>query len=502
MAKLAREVTKNAFFQGLAGLIGKVGALVFTIIIARMLLPERFGIYSLTLTIILTIVTISDLGLGTAITRYVSESLIKKNKGKKEARSRFQFLLKFKFFTSLILAFLLFVLAGPISVLFKKDLILPLQIGSIYLLMVSIYSVVLSLFLALQKLKYSAMTETIFEISKIVLVFFFLYLYKNVASVFIAFSISLSIVLVFSFFIINKKYGFLIKGKTEPVEKKRLLIFSGFLALNSLNAVIFTNIDKLMLGYFIKAEFVGLYTAIFTVISGFIGVLGFYSVIFPVFVRLKGEKLKMVFKKTFHYLALIAFPITIGLAFLFLPLLKIFYGQAYVPLEYKSTLLLTSVFLSFLVLEGMLSGLYTVMFNAKERPKWPALVMVIAAIINIVLNFIFIYFLIKINPAYGLIGAAAATLISRCFNLVCLAILSKRKFNILPNFSSISKPILSSLIMLAFLFLLNYFFKLNIFGVIITVIVAASVYLMAIFLIKGIRGSDIKMLADLIKNRK
>lgn len=490
----SKRVVKNAFYQSIYGVIAKIGALIFTTIVARMLFPESFGIYSLALTIIMTVVTLSDLGIGTAITRYVAESLGKGNnqKTKKEARSRFLFLLKFKVISSLVLSILLFILAGIISAIFKKpEMIMPLRVGSIYMFVISLYGIISPLFLATQKNKYSTIAEAVFEISRIALIFPLLYFYKTAGSVFITLSISLLITLVFSYMIISRKYNFLLKGRVNPVEKKRLLLFSGFLALNSLNIVIFTNIDKLMLGYFIQAEFIGYYAAILTVINGVYGLVGLASVIFPVFVQLEKEKLQRAFKKAFKYLSLILFPATLMLAYFILPILQALYGQAYVPEEQRITLLITSVFLSFLVLESTLSMLYTGLFNAKERPKWPALIMFVSAVINITLNFVFITLLIKIKPEYGLIGAAAATFISRYFNLFFLGIMCKKKFKISPNRGSVLKPLLASLIALVFLIVFNSFIKINAITGISLMVSALLIYFLFMMLIKGINKDDI-----------
>ncbi len=490
---LTKKVIKNALYQGLSGIIAKLGALIFTIVVARMLFPELFGLYSLALTIILTIITISDLGFSQTIIRYIADSLGKRKR--KQARSRFLFLLKFKFFIALIFAILLFLFSGLLANLFSKPgLVLPLQVGSIYLFITSIYMAFNTLFFALQKIKYNTIAESIFQVSRIALIFIFLYFYKAVTSVFIALSISLFFALIFLSIIINKKYNFLIRGKQEPVKKRRLLIFSAFIALTSLSAIIFADIDKLMLGYFLEAEFIGYYTAIFSVISGFLGLLGLSIVVFPVFTQIHGKRLKRAFKKTFHYLVIIAFPITLGLAYLFVPVLQILYGQAYVPFEYKITLTVTSIFLSFIILEGIITGLYAILFNAKEKPKLPAVTMIIVAILNIILNFILISYFIKFRPEYGLIGASMATFISRYIFLGTLIILAKTKLKISPNKSSIIKPLIASIVMLAFLFIFDYFIPLNIFLGIIMVISAALVYILVMFLIRGIKKEDFKLI--------
>ena len=292
----------------------------------------------------------------------------------------------------------------------------------------------------------------------------------------------------------------MIKGITQNIERKRILAFSSFVFLSSLSAIIFTNIDKLMLGYFIQAEFIGYYTAIFSVISGLLGLFSLSIVVFPVFTQIHGKRLKRAFHKTFHYLFMLTFPITIGLAYIFIPIIQILYGSVYVPLEYRTTLTITSVFLSFLFLEGIITGLYAILFNAKEKPKLPALTMIIVAILNIILNFILISYFIRFRPEYGLIGAAIATFASRYIYLGSLFVLGKTKLNIIPNKNSIIKPLTASIIMLAFLFIFDYFVPLNIFYGIIMVISAALIYLLIMFLIKGIKKEDIGLLIFFRKN--
>ena len=502
-SNLKKQVVQNAFFQGISGIIGALGGLVFTITAGRILLPELFGIYSLALTIILTIITLSDLGIGTAIIRYISESLNKKNKeqSRQEARSRFLFLFKFKFFSSLILALLLFLLSGIIAALFKKpDLVVPLQIGSVYLLLSSIYGIIGPLFIAVQKTKYSAISEAIFEISRVGLLFAFLFFYKSVWVVFLALSIALFLASLFSFIVISKKYRFFIEGENRPVDSKRMLLFSGFLAMNSINAVIFTNVDKLAIGYFLpQAEFIGFYVAILTIVNGVLGLVSFSNVVFPEFVNFKKEKLKNFFQTTFNYMFMMAFPATIGLSYLFLPILRILYGSEYVPANYHMVMAIVSILLSFLVLSEVLTTIYTILFNAKERPKWPALLVFISSLLNLILNVVFILLLIKIRPEYALIGASAATLISRYFNLVFLSGIAKKKFNLSPNLTIASKSILASLVMLVFLFVFGYFIKITIPTLIVSIILSVGIYVLMMVLLKGIKKKDIQILKSIQK---
>ena len=495
----ARNIVKNLFFGGLTGVIAKIGALIFTVLIARNFLPELFGVYSLALTIVLSLFIISDLGLGNTLVRYLAESIGKKDK--KQARSRFWFLLKSKALLSLIVALFLFFGAGLISSFFgKPELILLLKIGSIYLFASAFYQLTINVFFSFQKMEYSTILELIFQTSRVVLLFVVFSFFKSIESIFVVLTLSVIPALIFSTGILIKKYPFLLKGKKEVVERRRMLKFSGFMALSSFTVLIFTNIDKLVLGYFLTSEFIGFYTAILTVIGGVLGFMGVTSILFPIFTQLKGERLKKAFKQSFHYISILIFPVVIGLAFIILPLLKVLYGSEYVPQQYEFSLLLTSIFLSLILLETTFSALYTHLLNAKEKPRISAFINLTTSIANIILSIIFVYYLIKINPSYGLIGVSAATFISRYSGMFVMVFLSKKKIGIAPRKDSIFKPLFASLIMLAYLFVFNYFIPLNIFTGLIMIFSAAIIYFSIIFLLKAITISEVKRMFRMIGN--
>ena len=491
--KVEKKAIKNMLFGGLTGLISKVGAFIFTIFLARAFLPELFGAYSLVLTIVLTLVIFTDLGLGQTVSRYISDSIGKKNKI--EARSRFIFLFKSKLIITILSSLVLFFGAGIISNFFGKPELIPLlRIGSFYLFINGFYSIFTAISLAVQRIEYSTAGETIFQITRLGLLFLAIFFYKSLESIFGVLIIALSLASLVVLVLLSRNYTFLFIGKKIPVERKRMFKFSGFLALSSFTFIIFTNIDKIFLGYFLELKFLGFYTAILTLVGGILGLLGFFSVMLPVFTQLNGKDLKIAFRKTFHYLSIIVFPCSIGLAFIALPTLRILYGDAYVPVEYSFAILMSSIFLSLLIIEASFSGIYKILLTSKERVKILMLTNLSASIVNVFLNIILIIFLIKINPSYGLIGVAIATFISRCGALVAIAIITKKRLSISPNKQSILKPLFASLVMLGYLFIFDYFIQLTILTGITMIITAASIYLLTIFLIKTVIISEIKRL--------
>ena len=491
--KVEKKAIKNILFGGLTGIITKIGALIFTIFLARTFSPELFGAYSLVLTIILSLMIFTDLGLGETSVRYISESLGKKNKT--EARSKFLFLFRAKLIITILSSLILFFGAGIISNFFGKPELIPLlKIGSFYLFINGFYGILSAASSAIQRFEYSTAGETTFQIARIGLLFLAIIFYKSLESIFGILIIALSLASLVVLILLSKNYPFLFIGKKIPVERKRMFKFSGFLALSSFTFIIFTNIDKIFLGYFLELKFLGFYTAILTLVGGVLGLLGFVGVMLPVFTQLNGKDLKIAFRKTFHYLSIIVFPCSIGLAFIALPTLRILYGDAYVPVEYSFAILMSSIFLSLLIIEASFSGIYKILLTSKERVKILMLTNLSASIVNVFLNIILIIFLIKINLSYGLIGVAIATFISRYGAMMAIAVITKKRLGISPNKQSILKPLFASLVMLGYLFIFDYFIQLTILTGIIMIITAAILYFLIIFLTKAVMISEVRKL--------
>ena len=159
---LTHQVVENSFWNFLLMGISRVGALIFIILLTRFLMPEKFGIYSLALSIAMVFLSFSELGINSTVMKYVSEELGKRKDQK--ATAYFRFLVKYRILFSLIGSMLLALLAYPLSnFVFKKpDLFLPLIIFAAYIFILSIISSFESLFYAVKKVKYVDIKEAIF----------------------------------------------------------------------------------------------------------------------------------------------------------------------------------------------------------------------------------------------------------------------------------------------------------------------------------------------------
>ena len=146
-------VIKNSLYQLAATFSAKIGSLLFTIILARMLMPELFGLYSLALSTIVIFVSFADLGIGPTLIRFVSRELGKNKKAK--AKAYVSYLLKWKIILILIFLVVLVASAGFIANnYYQKPLFLALIAGSLYILSISLIGFIESIFHSTNNFKY------------------------------------------------------------------------------------------------------------------------------------------------------------------------------------------------------------------------------------------------------------------------------------------------------------------------------------------------------------
>lgn len=485
---IGKSVLRNSLQHSLSTLINRVGGLIFTVIIARLISPELFGIYSLTLSLMLIALTFADFGFGQTLIRFVSDALGKNNKIL--ARSYFRYLLRIKVLTTFAFSILLFLVAKPVSLLIFKnpDLIFPIWASSLYLFVVTILDFLTFTFFAVKKVKFYTLREIISQVLRISLApaaVIFLSVKFKVVGIFVALTIASIAALIVTIYYLRKNYSFLFDGKTIPIDKKRVLRFSFLLIIGILPGVFFTYIDSIILGAMVPVEYVGFFRAAYTISTSIGSLLLFYLVLFPFFTQLEGKELQNLFKKIFHFSSIIAFPLAFGVALFSAQIITLLFGQ-----EYLSAALPLKI-LSFMILDLALFSYFPAIFQAKEKPEVPTKLVAIAATLNVVLNLLLIRYFVSIDVSLGMIGAAIATFISRFAFGFAIGFMAARKLNLKPDASSIFKPLIASVIMSAFLILAMKALPATLAHWIIEAIGAAIIYTITLFLIGGIKKEDI-----------
>jgi len=426
---------KNSIYGFATTATEKIGALIFVIILARILMPELFGLYSLALSTILLFVTFSDLGISQALVKFISQAL-GGNKPEK-AKAYAVYLAKIKIISSLIIIFIFAVLAKFISQnYYNKPIFFALLAGIFYILFVGIIRFIQLFFQSTNNFKILFFKQIFFQVLRIIIVpVLVLYSLQHFTSKEINVLIpilSLSFVWLLTLFFLlffRKKIPFLYvkTGELQQEEKKKTNKFILGLILFSLSGLFFGYIDIIFLGHFVLSNFIGYYQAAFSLVSAFAPLIFFSSALLPIFSRIKGKRLEEGFKKSIK--------ITFGLslliflfAFLFAPLLiKIIYGQTY-----SNSIFLLRL-LSFLLISLPLISIYTSYFISKAEIKIITRLLLISTMINIFLNYLLIIWLINYSQLLAVVGVCIATLISKYFYLFGLVFFRRKQKGVNPR---------------------------------------------------------------------
>ncbi len=413
---------KNSFWQFSSTLVSKAGAILFTIILARVLLPELFGLYSLALSTILIFSSFADLGVSQTLIKFVSSS-----KDAKKSKAYFSYLLNIKVFLSLISAIILFSSSKLIAInYYSKPISLALMLGAFYILCSGIPGMIEGLFIAKNNFKPSFIRELIFQISRIIFVpLLVIYFIKfnldeiTIASIFFSLSISYLISFVYLFFIARKKIEIL-KEQTsylDSSEKNSINKFILALSATTLSGMFFGYIDILILGRFVEAEFIGYYRAAFSLITSATPLITFSSALFPLFSKLSGEQLKRGFEKTKKITLFFGIPSFLFTFFFSNLIVNIIFGEEYFL---SSTIL--KLFSILLILSPLIS-IFSSYLISQNKAKKVAFIFIFTTALNIILNFIFIFSLISYGDLAAVYGATIATIFS---NIIYLFIILKR----------------------------------------------------------------------------
>lgn len=405
---------KNSLFNLSTNIVAKVGSIIFTIVVARMLMPELFGLYSLALSTIVILSSFADLGIGTALIQYISKEL-----GKKRGRpdEYYNYLFKIKIRLTIAASLILIISAYFIAnYYYNKPIFLALVAGALYLLIINMLNFFTSLFQAYNDFSKNLIKEIIFQIGRLVIVPLAILIFLNntesilLFAVFFALSLSYGVSLLY-LFLKKSKYS---KSELVEKEKRKVVLFILPLTVTGLSGMFFGYVDMAILGRFVEAQFIGYYQAALALIGSAGAIIGFSGALFPLFSRLKGEKLKLLFKKSILYTIFLS---SLGCIFTLVIAdfaIKIIYGQAYID-----SILLLKIFSLILLLDPLIN-VYSSFLISQNKPILVAKLLIFSTILNIGLNYFFITSLISGGHYLATIGAAIAIIIAKIIHLSLL----------------------------------------------------------------------------------
>jgi len=421
----------SPFFKGsilvLAGLfIGKLLAMANNVILARYLHAHDYGVILLGLSLFELANVPASSGVPSLLPKFIAEF-----------RSKNQFnsindIFLISLGSCLILSFLIAILVILSSnfistIIFKVpelQSVLRILVFSIPLTVSS--AIIISMFRGYELVKPRVFIQDIlFPLLKILAFYFLFYFGLKLSAAYWSFLLANMVVFIFLLILLQKTFTLKFRFKVyTPDMNMHLIRLAWPMSLQSLLVIIYSQIDRVCLGYFLPPHYVGIYGAAYSITSMLIIIpMAFNYLALPKFSNSLSEGNIKTFKSDFHEIShtiyLISLPVCITVIIFARNLLMVLYGKEYVLGETVLWILTVGIFSNCII------GPAADALVALGKTRAPLYAAIAGCITNIILNIILI-------PILNMEGAAIATCISMYVSKAVLGILNYMQLKVIP----------------------------------------------------------------------
>lgn len=488
--KSIKGMARGAGIIFLGYVVSKLLTYLFRILLSRYN-PENYGLFALSLSITVFIVTIATLGLDKAVYRYIPFYNEKGNFG--SSRSIINLSLKYGTVFSLLLAFILFVSADWVATTFFSSLnhasfVLVLRIVILSIPLQVISKILCSSFRAYSKPEYEVYTKNFTEpVVKLGLALLFFIFGIGVQGMAIAYVLAILLSVLFSFFLLKK----LIAPVEENIDQLDIFRYALPLILMSVFLTIMSSIDTITIGYFKDATAVGIYNvAVPTAQLMYMFPYSFLVIFLPTltkyYVSSQKKEFKEVYLVIFKWLFL-CLSLTFGIFVLYSKnLINILFGSEYILAYIPLIILSLGYLINFTVYP---SENILLMLKKTKMIFWNSFFVLL---LNVILNWYFI-------PLWGINGAALATAIAYVVWAFVLVFESYYYIRIFPlNLNFLKILIIITLQVVLFHYLGRYFEINNLFTLLVVLALFGLIFLLLILLLNILDKNDKAILRSMI----
>ncbi|MBR0471660.1 MAG: flippase [Methanosphaera sp.] len=487
MNNMTNKVLKNSFILLIGNLLFRVGGYINRLLMSRMLGPEGYGLYGLTLPFQGIFQILSAGGLPPAISKYVAEYNAKDEKAltRQVILTATKFMVLMAILLSIVLLFSSDFIANNI---FHKPLVVwPLRAVSLITPFSVVVGAMRGAFQGVYRNEYTVYNRMAEQIATIIFACVFVYcgLYAMGAVLGGAFGFIVSaITAVFLY----KRYispmfaseDSLNLSVREEINLLWMLIkFAVPVAITALSEMAIYDVGTLVIGVLMLSTDVGYYNAadpisrIPLVIS-----LSVATVLLPATAEayaLNDQKMLQEYVvDCLRYSILTVLPLCVLISVFSSPLITLLFGSVYVS---------GSGVLSILVLGMSFYSIYMICSSILQgigHPRLPMYILLMGTIVNVVLNTVLVYLL-------GIIGAAIGTTITTCILMIIIMYFVIENTNISIPWSNIFMIISSNIILMV----VSLIIPKTIIGSIIGFILGGIIYLIALVRLKVLTKRDI-----------
>ena len=484
---MSNKVLKNSFILVMGNLLFRVGGYINRLLMSRMLGPEVYGLYGLTLPFQGIFQILSAGGLPPAISKYVAEYNAQDEKAltRQVIYTATKFMVLMAILLSIILLFSSDFIANAI---FHKPLVVwPLRAVSLITPFSVIVGAMRGAFQGVYKNEYTVYNRMAEQLATIVFAVVFVYcgLYAMGAVLGGAFGFVVSAI---TAVLLYKKYispmfycedSLDLSFKEELKLLWMLICFAVPVAITALSEMAIYDVGTLVIGVFMLSSDVGFYNAadpisrIPLVIS-----LSISTVLLPATAEayaLKNQELLQEYVvDCLRYCILTVIPMCVIISMFSMPIIQLLFGNVYTP---------GSGVLSILVIGMSFYSLYMIsssILQGTGNPRLPMYILLFGTVVNVALNAIFV-------NVMGIIGAAIATTITTCILMIIIMLIVIRTTRISIPWKNILLVLACNVILMAVCCVIPK----TLIGLIIGIIIGSSIYVVSLIMLKVLTKRDI-----------
>lgn len=473
-----KRVAKNALTPMVLSLVNRIIDMAFAMLTLRVLTPGGAGRYQFAINFIGYFETFVLFGLGTWITREMSKH--------RQSANRYwsnSIVLRFALWLSSLPVMALAVLAYARLSGLASDTVMAIVFYAAALIPEFVSDSFSATFLANERMEYPAAISSVTTVLRVTLGTAALLLGYGFVGL-AATSLVVNLITMLMLGLLASRMFFRPKLGFEPTFGREMARESLPLMLNNLLSKVFFMSDVLLLQPLRGDVEVGYYGAAYRYIRGLDIIPSYFTMaIFPLisrFAESKRDSLVRAYALSIKLLLMVALPIAVGTTFIARELILILAGPDYLPQSAIALQLLV-----WYMPVGFINSVTQYVLIAIDQQRFLTRAFVIGAAFNITSNLVLI-------PRYGYAAAAAVTALSEVALFIPFQYSVRKHLTRLSWFDLFWRPSAAALIMAAVLWVLRGW------SVLVTVPVAAVVYLAALTAVGTFRQPDVALVMGLL----
>ncbi|MEM0471729.1 MAG: flippase [Sulfolobales archaeon] len=495
LVRIAEDAVRGGLFLLTGNALSTVISAVGSIIIARLLGPENYGVYSISLVIPSLLIGFIGFGLDAALVRYSAR--LRAESRNELVASVLRTGLLFKFLIGASMSFFCLTFSDSLAafIVNRPELGFYIRLASPLILFQSLLATVSSAFIGLDRMENNALLMNLQSIMKTFLAPLLILLGFSVLGAITGHVLSYAVASIAGIFILLKLYKSLdsLSSLSFSDNLRAMLRYGLPLYFSALLMLLSSQYRVIILSYFTSNTEIGNFQAA-TTLSTIIVILAFpFTTLFPAFAKVdpNGEDLKRLFRLSVKYTALLIVPTSIAMAIIAEDIVYVLYGHAYsLAPTYLSIYILIYIYagLGSIVLEHMLRGIGETRIVFKYNLINTSSLIPLATVLTML---------------YGVLGLIASILISGLISLIYGLLITVKRVGVSLDISSSLRIYLASAVSAIPLTLFIHLSPLHsIPNIALGSLVFFITYLTILPLINGIQTQDLEILKLLFSKIK